>query len=228
MISRDVLTILSLCAQADNNEEEQDLNVEEQDQTTGGAEVDGTSSSTPSEGEDDSGDEDVSGAEDEYESSQEEAGSDQDEDKDSKIVHAADGSPALRGWLHSYCDGCGTSWTYVDNIYCCKDCLDVQLEPNCYAALKTGTLDPKICGKDHEFLHIPPFDEAEWRALATEDNVRVGNRVMPRKEWLKDIKNQWGIDTESRRQLITAVSVIERFRKIVLSKRRQKASPGHV
>ena len=182
----------------------------EDDQASAGAETDDVSSPTSSDGEDGS------------------SGSASKEGNDTPIENADDSSPEMQGPLRSFCDGCGTKWTYVSDIYCCKDCLDVQLEPNCYAALRAGNLDPKICNKAHNFLYIPPFDEEKWSLLATGDLVTVGDKVMPRKEWLKGIRNQWGIDRDSLergRYMLSTVRLIERLWKVVRAKRRLNASP---
>ena len=135
-------------------------------------------------------------------------------------------SSGLRGWLNSYCDGCGSGWTYVDDIYCCKDCVDVQLEPDCYAKLNAGELDPTVCAKGHEHLHIPPFEEAKRRDLAIRDMVVVGDTPMPRTKWLESIRQQWGVQQEKFEQIklqASSVRAIERFWKVVQSRRRAPA-----
>ena len=206
--------------------EDEDSNEEEQ-QATSGAEDDEESSVTASSEDKASGEESSTHEDDQSEESEDEEGAESTDEVDNGAEDPEKVVPGqLRGWLHSFCDGCGESWTYVDNIYCCKDCLDVQLEPNCYAALKAGKLDPEVCSSKHEFLHIPPFDEQEWRSLAERDMVKVGDATISRIEWLKGIKEQWGIDTQSfekEAQLGSAVKLIERLWKIVRSKRRQRA-----
>ena len=130
----------------------------------------------------------------------------------------------LKGWLHSFCDGCGIGWTYVDDIYVCKDCLDVQLEPNCHEKLLNGDLDPTICSKDHDFLYIPPFNQENWRLLVKDDMMVVGDKIMPRKEWLNDIRKQWSVERETlekTKQLSLSVRAIEKFWRIVQRRRAQ-------
>ncbi|KAF2167934.1 hypothetical protein M409DRAFT_22079 [Zasmidium cellare ATCC 36951] len=118
---------------------------------------------------------------------------------DSKPPDAKEEGDPLAGVLGSHCDGhCGVEWTYVDNIYSCKDCLDVQLEPNCYAKLQNGTLDPKVCSKNHSHIYIPPFDRQKWEELG-DDEMWVGEGVVKIKDWIEEIKRQWGIDEQSLR-----------------------------
>ncbi|KAK4495710.1 hypothetical protein PRZ48_012978 [Zasmidium cellare] len=127
----------------------------------------------------------------------------------------------LAGVLSSHCDGhCGVKWTYVDNIYSCKDCLDVQLEPNCYAKLQNGTLDPKVCSENHSHIYIPPFDRQKWEELA-EDEMWVGEDVVNIKDWIEGVKREWGIDEESlkaKEKLTRAITKIQKawkFYKVV-------------
>lgn len=112
----------------------------------------------------------------------------------------------LEGNMHNHCDGeCGVEWTYADDMYICKDCLDVQFDPDCYQKLKKGELDINICGTDHAHLHVPPFDEEGWRKMP-KDHMMVGGTPTPRKEWIDRIKKNWLVDEES----IKSVDTIQR------------------
>ena len=103
----------------------------------------------------------------------------------------------LYGWLDSSCDGCGSPWSYVDDIYCCRDCCDVQFDKKCYPKLKGGLLDKTVCHPQHDLLHVPPFDEAKWRQLVSKDAVEVGGKEVPRLEWLANIRESWGVTRET-------------------------------
>jgi tetratricopeptide (TPR) repeat protein len=97
------------------------------------------------------------------------------------------------GPLGNYCDGnCGHTWSIADNIYACKDCIDVQFEPSCFEKLRRGALDQMICGRDHEFLHVPKFDEEAW-AKIPKGMLRVGADLISVKDWLNDIRKKMGI-----------------------------------
>lgn len=98
------------------------------------------------------------------------------------------------GMLGQYCDGfCGHTWSYADDIYACKDCIDIQFESGCLEKLRNGTLERKVCGKDHEFLHVPKWDEDE-HAKIPEGEMKVGGELVPVKDWLNTIRRQWGFD----------------------------------
>lgn len=98
----------------------------------------------------------------------------------------------LHGYSSWHCDGfCGVKWEWFDHIYCCKDCLDIQFEPNCYAKLQDGTLDRKVCGKIHDILEVPAFDEAQWRSIPTR-KMRVGGELVVIDDWLNGIRRKWG------------------------------------
>lgn len=132
---------------------------------------------------------------------------------EAKPAEAEKEEAPLSGVLSSHCDGhCGVNWTYVDNIYACKDCLDVQLEPNCYAKLQNGTLDPKVCDKSHSHIYIPPFDRQKWEELG-DDEMWVGENVVKIKDWIEEIKKQWQIDDKSlqaKERLVKAITKIQK------------------
>jgi hypothetical protein len=51
-------------------------------------------------------------------------------------------SKDLEGPVGYNCDGrCGTSWSYADDIYVCRECKDVQFDKGCFDSLKAGTLE---------------------------------------------------------------------------------------
>ncbi|KAF9639191.1 putative neutral amino acid permease protein [Lasiodiplodia theobromae] len=105
--------------------------------------------------------------------------------------------PRLDGPLGNYCDGnCNTTWEYPDDIYVCKDCIDVQFCAVCFDKVRTGTLERQICGRDHAFLHVP-----RWTDIAAADKaaggvpkgfMRVGNEVLAIKDWINGIRVKWG------------------------------------
>ncbi|KAF2740355.1 hypothetical protein EJ04DRAFT_548404 [Polyplosphaeria fusca] len=97
----------------------------------------------------------------------------------------------LTGPLFYTCDGrCGKTWTYSDDIYVCRECIDVQFDEPCLERLQCGALVRDICDKNHKFLHIPAWSvESAGRAEA--GKVLVGEQEMEVKEWLEGIKRTW-------------------------------------
>lgn len=107
------------------------------------------------------------------------------------------------GKLGNFCDGgCGTTWGYANDIYCCKICCDVQFDSRCLKELREGTLKRVICSHEHDFLHIPPFSDEEYQKVG-KGNVRVGGtlvdgarqggEIVPIADWLQSLHDQWGI-----------------------------------
>jgi tetratricopeptide (TPR) repeat protein len=106
-----------------------------------------------------------------------------------------EGSPPikLRGPIDDRCDGgCGTRWTFADDIYMCRDCDYVEFDKGCLHQLREGNLASQVCHKDHEMLHIPAFDMTERQKIGA-GNVRVGEQILPVQEWVQRIKMDWGI-----------------------------------
>ncbi|KAF2209646.1 hypothetical protein CERZMDRAFT_70123 [Cercospora zeae-maydis SCOH1-5] len=123
----------------------------------------------------------------------------------------------LAGPLTSHCDGgCGTNWTYIDRtIYSCKDCLDVQLEEDCYKRLLAGDLNPNICSPKHSHLVIPAFDIEKWKEIPTPATQSwVGGVIRDDEEWMEEIKIAWGIDEASlkrKRRFVEGVRKVQRL-----------------
>jgi tetratricopeptide (TPR) repeat protein len=189
---------------ADDKDETTESDATDDDeQTTSGADANDGSEATESESDD------SDATEDEDDSPTKAAPADQQNEK--PVDNADEQSIGLFGWLNSVCDGCGSFWSYVDDVYCCKDCLDVQFDSKCYPKLKAGLIDRSICHPDHDHLHVPPFDEAKWKSLVVKDAVEVGGKEMSRLEWLSSIRAEWGVDRgtlEREEQEESAVAVI--------------------
>jgi tetratricopeptide (TPR) repeat protein len=104
-----------------------------------------------------------------------------------------DTAKKLKGPISNYCDGqCGTIWTYANDIYVCKICEDVQFDEHCLKKVRAGTLERRICSKNHEMLHVPKYDEQELKTIG-EGNVKVGQKIMTVEDWIQGIRNDWGI-----------------------------------
>jgi hypothetical protein len=173
----------------ENDEATASDTTDEDDQTTSGADAnDGSEAS-------ESGSDDSDAVEDEDGSSTKVAPTDHEGEE--PLDNADEQSIGLFGWLNSSCDGCGSFWSYVDDVYCCRDCLDIQFDSKCYPKLKAGLIDKSICHPDHDHLHLPSFDEAKWKSLVMKDAVEVGGKEMSRLEWLATIRAEWGVDRET-------------------------------
>ena len=98
-----------------------------------------------------------------------------------------------RGPILLFCNGlCGTGWTFADDIYVCKDCLNTEFDFDCLRLLQDGQLFKKGCNPKHEFLHVPKFDMEEARRVGKE-RVRVDREIVLITEWLRGIRKDWGL-----------------------------------
>ncbi|KAI1750250.1 hypothetical protein F4782DRAFT_509799 [Xylaria castorea] len=90
------------------------------------------------------------------------------------------------------CDGaCGHEWTYPSEMWICADDLGrLQLDENCYRKLKGGTLQGKICHKDHTFYHIGKRNKEDLDKVEDE-TVHVGDRVITMEEWKSEVKAKY-------------------------------------
>lgn len=111
---------------------------------------------------------------------------------------AEGGETVLQGnVVFAYCDGrCGFEWSYGSSMYCCKDCLDVQFEPNCHGKLLAITLERRVCSSAHNFLQVPSLDTERCRNTPG-DQMRVDGRMIAKKDWMEAIKRRWLIDEDS-------------------------------
>ena len=115
------------------------------------------------------------------------------EDESTKSEGSDDsrGKRKLEGNLQYFCDGyCGVEWTFGDDIYVCKDCLDVMFCAPCHERLHGDELGENVCGPKHEHLHVPSFDADEAQARG-KTNVRYKDEVVPVSEWLDHLRNEW-------------------------------------
>jgi hypothetical protein len=110
---------------------------------------------------------------------------------------------ARSGNLGNMCDGrCGMTWHYADDFYCCVICPDIQLCSGCLGKLKAGTLRRFICNPKHEWLHVPKWNDEEFKETREgkvkiggdlKDGVRLGYSAVAKEEWLNMLRDEWGI-----------------------------------
>ncbi len=90
-----------------------------------------------------------------------------------------------------YCDGCGYMWSYPSGIWTCRDdCGNVQFDDKCYNKLQAGTLEKRVCDKDHEFFHVPE-QELDKILDVGKGQVRVGGALIALEEWKRRIATQY-------------------------------------
>ncbi|KAL1955798.1 hypothetical protein VTO42DRAFT_8118 [Malbranchea cinnamomea] len=113
---------------------------------------------------------------------------------DDSDISTSDSEIRLRyGPISNICDGkCGREWSYADEIYACKDCIDVQFDNECLELLKAGTLNKRVCNKSHDFLYVPAWVD-ELAAQVPKGSVRVGEEIITVEDWLAGIKQRWEI-----------------------------------
>ncbi|KAL4959938.1 uncharacterized protein BDV14DRAFT_205219 [Aspergillus stella-maris] len=64
--------------------------------------------------------------------------------------------------VFAICDGnCGHYWETANQMWWCKDCINLTFDKDCFQQLQNGTLPLKVCDKNHEFLKVASWDEAQ-------------------------------------------------------------------
>jgi tetratricopeptide (TPR) repeat protein len=119
-----------------------------------------------------------------------------------KLPEPSDGSPR-EGSLTLFCDGkCDVKWSYADDLYSCKSCPDVQFCKDCRDKLKAGKLQLFICSPDHDWLHIPKWDDEEYVKVGRgkvkvggtwDGEKRVEGEVVTIEAWLDSLRDLWGV-----------------------------------
>lgn len=90
------------------------------------------------------------------------------------------------------CDGtCYKGIRAVEGHYMCTYCLEVKLCKDCYWLLMSDKLGLNICGKDHEFLYVPPAE-----GLYEKGMIEVGGEFVKTQTWLEALKADW-VDNHS-------------------------------
>ncbi|KAL9609751.1 MAG: hypothetical protein Q9167_005507 [Letrouitia subvulpina] len=125
------------------------------------------------------------------------------DDKDKENDKATDnttvddpGSESHHGPLPYVCDGkCGRQWKYADDIYVCKDCLDVMFDERCLKKLRSDELETNVCNPKHEFMYVPSWDETEAKERGS-TNARLRGEIVPVTDWLESIRRQFGLESQ--------------------------------
>ncbi|XHF97469.1 hypothetical protein AWENTII_001054 [Aspergillus wentii] len=96
-----------------------------------------------------------------------------------------------RSSVFAICDGeCGHCWNSASEMWWCKDCINITFDGACYQKLKHGWLPLNVCGKDHEFLHIPKWDEVNMSKIP-KGYVPYGEKGISLEEWKREIRRDY-------------------------------------
>jgi tetratricopeptide (TPR) repeat protein len=105
----------------------------------------------------------------------------------------------LAGPLGYRCDGrCGIAWTWADDMYHCRICMDVQFCKSCLEKVQSGEIT-NICSPKHNFMHVPEWDTAGIDRIR-QGQVLVGEKLVPLQDWLQGIKEAWGFPLEEEKE----------------------------
>lgn len=104
-----------------------------------------------------------------------------------------DGTVKRYGPLHCFCEGkCDYMFEFAAAMYVCRDCLEVQFDRKCWELLTTQKATFTVCDHRHEFLYIPEWNADEQQKVGS-GMVKVGDTVVPIKEWLAAIRATWSL-----------------------------------
>jgi hypothetical protein len=113
----------------------------------------------------------------------------------------------LSGPLHYSCGGrCGKSWSYADDIYVCRECVDVQFDAPCLQKLQSNELTRDVCDRSHTFLHVPAWTP-EVMKRAEAGKILVHGQVVDIKEWKENIRQEWGLSEPQTADVVPAADV---------------------
>jgi hypothetical protein len=97
---------------------------------------------------------------------------------------------------HHMCDLCGQYWAHMlTECWVSQSCLCVQLCTPCHEKLLINDINPLVGSKQHELVHLPKFDKAQWSAV-TDDMVLVGGKLVTREQWLNHLRERFGVQQE--------------------------------
>lgn len=133
----------------------------------------------------------------------------------SALMHFGDDLNALSAWSlwgpcerytgrpeqGDYCSGCEKKYSFADSVWFCKVCNISSFDDECFEKLKNGTLGPRVCDKEHDWLRIPSWED-EFKETGKgkvriggeyRDDKRIGGEIVEVVKWLETIREQWGI-----------------------------------
>ncbi|KAH7027119.1 hypothetical protein B0J12DRAFT_358165 [Macrophomina phaseolina] len=94
----------------------------------------------------------------------------------------------LRGRLKSSCDNqCGQKWNYATDMHVCRACIRTIICGKCLQQLRNGTMEYRLCDKNHEFLEVRTFDQAPG------EHVWVGGNLETIQKWKGEVRSKYGL-----------------------------------
>jgi tetratricopeptide (TPR) repeat protein len=84
------------------------------------------------------------------------------------------------------CDGCHKGIRASQEMHRCSYCLSVDFCEDCYGLYTAGNLPINVCGRHHEFIHVPPVLEAYPRGL-----IKAGDVYRETSVWLEELRETW-------------------------------------
>jgi tetratricopeptide (TPR) repeat protein len=97
-------------------------------------------------------------------------------------------SPSSR--IHFGCDGeCGRSWTTGDDVWHCRDALQLDLCDSCYQLMRKGELGFRVCYQYDEWVNVPKYVGPRLQ----QDTVRYNGQILKLKDWVDLVKKEWEI-----------------------------------
>lgn len=94
--------------------------------------------------------------------------------------------------------GCGWEWDgsadLKKDLYLCRDCAHVRFESSCYKKLINGSLEERVCRKDHNLTKIPKLRPDDRKRIAS-GYVLGGKagKAVKIESWLSTVRHQYGI-----------------------------------
>ncbi|KAL4936021.1 hypothetical protein BDV06DRAFT_228270 [Aspergillus oleicola] len=95
--------------------------------------------------------------------------------------------------VFAICDGnCGHYWETANQMWWCKDCINLTFDKDCFQQLQNDTLPLKVCDKVHEFLKVASWDEAQSVLRgAPRGSVPYKGRAISLEEWKRMIVKKY-------------------------------------
>jgi tetratricopeptide (TPR) repeat protein len=92
--------------------------------------------------------------------------------------------------VHFSCDGeCGRSWTTGDDVWHCRDALQLDLCDGCYQLMRKGELGFRVCDQQDEWVNVPKYGGPRLQ----QDTVRYNGQILKLKDWVDLVKKEWEI-----------------------------------
>jgi hypothetical protein len=85
-----------------------------------------------------------------------------------------------------WCDGCGNIITFCNALFRCCYCVETDICESCHELLLKTKMPFRVCGKSHEFMHVPGVDTAHAK-----DEIKVNGEFLKITDWLDKLKEKY-------------------------------------